>query len=310
MIIFGGAGFVGKNLANSLANQNWQVTVVTRRAHRNRDLLVLPTLKLVEEDIQSEGAVAKLVKGADAVVNLVGILHESRKFTFDDVHVRLPEVIAQACLQANVGRLVHISSIGADVDAPSAYLQSKGRGDQAVFEAINQGLSAMVIRSSIIFGPHDSFSRQFERLLALAKGIFLLVSPDSYIQPVYVRDVVNCIVHALTERKLQTTSCDVAGPEVFTLIELVRLIDRLTDRRHRIIGLNPFLSKCLASILQFVPGKPITPDNLLSLQVPNVCTEKFPDPYGVQPAYFAETAKAWLRPRTNRLDAYRARAGR
>ena len=138
----------------------------------------------------------------------------------------------------------------------------------------------------------------------------MLISPDAQMQPVYVGDVVNCIVHAVSQQKLVCNSCDIAGPEVFTLCELVSLIDRMCGGRHKIIGLNRTLSLAVATLTQFLPGKPLTPDNLLSLQVPNVILGENPKPFGIQSARFEDAAKEWLDPQADRFDAYRAQAGR
>ena len=309
-VIFGGTGFVGRNLVTALVGMNWKITIITRRLHRHRDLLVIPTVKLVEADNLSSEFIAEQLHEADTVVNLVGILNESGKNSFDAVHALLPKDIAEACLVKKVRRLIHISSLNAHVDAPSAYLQSKGRGEQSVSAAIDQGLDCLIIRPSVIFGADDSFTRQFEKLLKMAKGLFMLISPDSKMQPVFVGDVVNCIVHAASQQKLVCNACDIAGPEIFTLYELVSLIDRMCGGRHKIIGLNHTLSLPVATLAQYLPGKPLTPDNLLSLQVPNVILGDFPAPFGIQSVRFEDAAKAWLGPQTDPRDAYRAQAGR
>ena len=309
-VIFGGSGFVGRSLVTALVRLNWEITIITRRLHRHRDLLVIPTVKLIEADNLSRKFIADQLHEADTVVNLVGILNETRLNSFDAVHARLPKDIAEACLAKKVRRLIHISSLGAHVNAPSVYLQSKGRGEHAVSAALEQGLDCIVMRPSVIFGADDSFTRQFEKLLNMAKGFFMLISPNSQMQPVYVGDVVNCIVYAASQQKLVCNTCDIAGPEIFTLYELVSLIDRMCGGRHKIIGLNRTLSLAVATLAQFLPGKPLTPDNLLSLQIPNVILSENPKPFGIQSARFEDTAKEWLGPQADRFDAYRTQAGR
>ena len=283
---------------------------MTSRPHRHRDLLVLPTVRLVEGRNLNPASIRKLLKTGDTVVNLIGILNESGDRTFDQVHAKLPAEIAHECIRANVRRLIHIGALGTAADAPSAYLRSKAKGQEAILDAADKGLDCAVLRPSVIFGADDSFTHQFAMLLKMAKVAFPLISPDATMQPVYVGDVVRCIVHAMTVQRLECRCCDLAGPEVFTLAELVSIIDRLSGYRRRIIGLNPFLSGLVAGILQFAPGQPVTPDNLLSLKVPNVLSETSPRPYGMQSARFEETAKTWLQPTANRFDALRADAGR
>lgn len=309
-VIFGGAGFVGRNLVLELARQDWNVSVVTRRPHRHRDLLVMPTVKLVEiEQLDSE-TVWSLLQANDTVINLVGILHESRHQSFEAVHTQLPSDIADIGIEKKIRKLIHISALGADADAPSRYLRSKGNGERALADRKDQGLQFDIIRPSIVFGPDDSFTRLFARLLKLAKVVFFVVSPNAKMQPVYVGDLIECISHAVNQQHSSCSSFDVAGPEVFTFYELIQSIDELINERHRLIRLNDNLSRIVATFAQFTPGKLLTPDNILSLQVPNIIQMEQPAPYGAQSKRFEDTAASWLKPQTERLDTYRTQAGR
>lgn len=309
-ILFGGSGFVGRYLTKSLTSSGWSVNVVTRRPHRHRDLLVMPTLKLMQIEEFTNDSVASLMEEGDTVVNLIGILNESKRNSFERIHAQLPKSIAEACIEKQVRRFIHVSSLGAHAEAPSAYLRSKGKAEEEIQKAVSQGLDAIVLRPSVIFGRHDSFTNQFASLLKMAFGFFLVVSPESKLQPVYVRDVVHCIQHAMEARETSRSSCDLAGPDVYTMKELIQLIDRMIDRRHRMIPLSASLSRLLAAFLQFAPGKPLTPDNLLSLQVENTIDKEFPTPYGIQPNRFEDVAENWLNPQSKPFDVYRAKAGR
>ena len=309
-IVFGGAGFVGRHLIRRLARDNWTVSVVTRRPHRHRDLLVMPTVKLIESEWPDPEFIDSLLGKNDTVINLVGILNESKQQTFESSHVTLPETLARVGLEKNIRRLIHMSSLGADVNGPSRYLQSKGRGEQVVLEAGKRGLEFEILRPSIVFGPDDSFTCLFATLLKLSKGVFCVISPQSQMQPVYIGDLVNCIMHAVEQQSCTGGSFDIAGPEIFSFCELIQLIDSMSGGRHRLIPLNDFFTKLVATFMQFTPGKLITPDNVRSLQVPNIIQTAQPEPYGVQSRQFEETAATWLRPQTRELDTYRAQAGR
>ena len=309
-VLFGGAGFIGSHLVNALVHDGWKITVVTRRPHRHRDLLVIPSLRMVETGDLSSEYIASLIEEADTVVNLIGILNQSRADTFAEIHTSLPERIANACLQKNARKLIHISALGASVDAPSEYLKSRGRAEQALQAIMEQGLDCTIIRPSIVFGPEDSFSRMFQQFLALAPVFFALVSPNARVQPVYVVDLVECIVHAINAKTPNPGCFDVAGPKTYELREFIELIDRLSGMRHRIIGLNPFLSRLLATFTQFAPGKPLTPDNLLSLQAPGEVRENTPEPYGVQQTRFESVAESWLGSDRTQFDKFRTQAGR
>ena len=312
VVLFGGTGFVGTHLARKLASMHFNIVVPTRRPHRHRDLLVLPTLKLVKANIQDEDDINKLVENANVVVNLVGILNETGKgSSFENIHVKFPEKLAKTCLKSQVNQFIHISSIGANIDAPSAYLRSKGQAEALISRVAEQGLSTTIFRPSVIFGPDDSFTRRFEQLLKLSMGWFFLVSPESRMQPVYVQDVVECIAQAMNEPRAAGKCYELAGPEEFNLFEIVSLIDELIQGNHKIIRLSPAVSRRMAAFMQYIPGKPLTPDNLLSLQVPNVSSETLPGWFGIEPCRLADIAETYLRPRSsNRFDRYRARARR
>lgn len=309
-VIFGGAGFVGRYLVRKLAQQNWNVSVVTRRPHRHRELLVMPTVKIEEISRLNPDSIRTLLKENDTVINLVGILNETKSQTFDAIHADFPAEIAKIGIEKNIRRLVHISSIGADTNAPSRYLQTKGQGELALFDARREGLEFDILRPSIVFGPEDSFTQLFAKLLKLAKGVFFVISPDSRMQPVYVEELVSCIAHAVNQQHGSCRSFDVAGPEIFTFFELIGLIDKLSGGRHRLIRLNDFLSRTMATLMQFAPGQLLTPDNILSLQVPNIIQTKQPHPYGAQSRRFEDTAISWLQPQKQRMDTYRTQAGR
>ncbi len=309
-VLFGGAGFIGTELIGALCADHWTVTAVTKHPHRHRNLLVIPTLQMVESGDLSDQQISDLVSESDTVINLIGILNQSRKETFADLHTYLPERIARICLQNGARRLINMSALGAAVDAPSEYLKSRGLGEQALQAIMQQGLDCTIIRPSIVFGSGDSFSQMFRQLLSMTPVLFPLVAPNARVQPVYVKDVVDCIIHAIAAEPADCGSFDVAGPQTYTLRELIGLIDQLAGMRHRIIGLNRMLSRLLATFTQFAPGKPLTPDNLRSLYASNAVHEDTPEPYGIQSTRFESVAGAWLNQQSNRFDRFRMEAGR
>ena len=176
--VFGGSGFVGSHIVHLLAAQGITVRVPTRYADTGKDLLVLPTVQVVEADIHERSTLQALVAGCDAVINLVGILHERGvPGGFLRVHAELPKKIVAACRSAGVGRFVHMSALDADVNGPSAYLRSKGQGEAAVKEA-GGALAWTIFRPSVIFGRGDSFLNLFAQLLGVVP-VVALASPDS-----------------------------------------------------------------------------------------------------------------------------------
>ena len=309
-VLFGGAGFIGSELVGALCGDNWNVTVVTKRPHRHRNLLVIPSLRMVEPGELSDEKIGSLISESDTVVNLIGILNQSRKETFQELHTHLPERIARICLQNGARRLIHLSAFGAAVEAPSEYLKSRGLAEQALQTIMQQGLDCTIIRPSIVFGSGDSFSQLFRQLLTLTPIVFPLVAPNARIQPVYVKDLIGCIVHAIKVEPAQCDSYDVVGPQTYTLRDAIELIDQLSGMRHRIIGLSPMVSRLMAALMQFAPGKPLTPDNLRSLHASNEAREDTPAPYGIQSTRFESVAGTWLNRQSNRLDRFRMEAGR
>ena len=311
VVLFGGTGFVGRHLANSLFNQGCEVVIVSRRPQRHRHLLVLPTVHMVEGDIHDCESISRLISNADAVVNLIGILNEGGgNHSFERIHSRFPENLAAACIEQKVGRLIHVSALGSKTDAPSSYLQSKGRGETAIVAAMDRGLSATVFRPSIVFGPHGGITQMFERMLRLARGFFLVVCPDAQMQPVHVQDVAQCIAKSLRVPQSAGNCYDLAGPDVLSLYEIVSIINELSGCDRRLVRVNDSASGLLASVMQFLPGKPITPDNVLSMQVPSVSDCGFPAFFGSPLRGMRQTAESWLIARESQFNAYRAQAGR
>jgi len=307
-LVVGGSGFVGRHLVAALAARGAEVLVPTRRRERAKHLILLPTVDVVEADVRDSSVLAALAAGCDAVVNLAGILHGPG---FQATHVELAQAVVNACRRAGVKRLLHMSALGADPAAPSEYLRSKGIGEQAVLAA--DDLEATVFRPSVIFGPEDRFLNLFARLAALTP-VLALASPEARFQPVYVGDVVKAMLAALESRAhLSGTGgkrYDLCGPHECTLRELVEFVCAATGRRRLVVGLPDGLAWLQAWMLERLPVKLLTRDNLLSMRVPSVCDCVFP--FGIQPAALEATARAWLAPAGahERFDELRWRARR
>jgi uncharacterized protein YbjT (DUF2867 family) len=303
-LVVGGSGFVGRHLVAALAARGAEVVVPTRRRERAKHLILLPTVDVVEADVSDSSALAALAAGRDAVVNLAGILHGPG---FKPAHVELAQAVVNACHRAGVRRLLHMSALGADSAAPSEYLRTKGAGEQAVLAA--DDLEVSVFRPSVIFGPDDRFLNLFARLAALSP-VLALASPEARFQPVYVGDVVKAMLAALDSREAGGKRYDLCGPHEYTLRELVQFVCAATGRRRLVVGLPDSLAWLQAWLLEFMPVKLLTRDNLLSMRVPSVCDCAFP--FGIQPAALASSAPAWLAPAAahERYDELRWRARR
>jgi uncharacterized protein YbjT (DUF2867 family) len=287
VLVLGGSGFVGRHLLNVLAERAVKATVASRRRERAKHLFLLPTVDVVEADIFERGTLERLARGKQALINLVGTLHGD----FDRVHAELPKAVVAACRAQGVKRLLHMSALGASASGPSHYLRSKAMGEQAAMAASD--LDVTVFRPSVIFGPEDRFLNLFAAL-ARFFPVLPLASPQARFQPVYVGDVAQAMCHALEERDSHGKAYELCGPREYTLRELVELVCRITGRRRMVIGLPDRLAYLQAWMMEKLPGRLITRDNLRSMQVPNVCAGPFP--FGIEPQALDAVAPLYLAP--------------
>ena len=294
--LLGGTGFVGKRLAARLSEAGHGVVILTRHRERQRDLLVLPTVRLVQGDVYDPEFLRKQFEGRDTVINLVGILNEKGRDGrgFARAHAELPSMIAETCRQTGVARLLHMSALHATPKAPSHYLRTKALGEDAVHRAGNPDFHVTSFRPSVIFGPGDGFLNRFAGLLRLTPGVFPLACPQARFQPVYVEDVVRAFVESLDNHKTFGRRYDLCGPKAYTLREIVEYVAGLMGKRACIVGLNDALSYLQAATLEFVPGKPFSLDNYRSLKVDSVCEKGFPEVFGITPASLEEIAPNYL----------------
>jgi NADH dehydrogenase len=306
--VLGGSGFIGQHVVRLLAAQGLNVVVPTRHRERAREnLIVLPTVDVVACDVHDPAQLAQRVAGMDAVINLVGVLHDGRgENSFAAAHVELARKVAAACRDAGVPRLLHMSALNAGTDAPSAYLRSKGEAEAIVRES---GLQWTIFRPSVVFGPGDSFLNLFAGLLRHLP-VMLLGSPQARFQPVYVEDVAATFVTSLDHLESHGLSYELCGPRVYTLRELVQLTGQWIGTPRLIIGLGDRLSYLQAFMLELLPVKLLTRDNYRSMTVDSVCQCEFP--LGRTPQPLEAVAPLYLADRgpQRRYQRFRNRAGR
>jgi len=305
----GGSGFVGRAVAEALCERGLRVRVVTRGATRSRPLWVLPTVEISQANPHDEVQLAACFDGMDAVVNLSGILHESRRQTFEAVHVELPRKVVGACRAAGVGHLVHVSAIGSSESGPGAYLRSKGRGESAIRESA-ASLPWTILRPSVIFGEGDKFLNTFARLVALFPFV-PLAGAGARFQPIWVEDVAHALAAVLGNPQAYGQIYELCGPRVYTLRELVEFVGETTGHARPVIPLPGWAAKLQAFTLEHLPGKMMTRDNLKSMSVDNVATGAFPD-LGFRPAALEAIAPQYLAGghARSRYNLFRYRAGR
>jgi NADH dehydrogenase len=288
--VFGGGGFLGRYVAQALLAQGARVRVAERNpssALRIKTQGNLGQVQLVSADITKPASVARAVAGADAVVNLVGILSGA----FTAVHVDGAANVARAAAQAGADALVHVSAIGADPNSPSAYGRSKGEGEAAVRAAFP---TATILRPSLIFGREDQFTNRFAQIVRMAPVVPVIGGATRF-QPVYVMDVARAIAAAAIDPATHAgKTCELGGPEVMSMMQINAWIAKVLGRGRPLLP----VPAPLAGALALLPGGPITRDQLRMLQKDNVV-----DPaaggladFGIAPTPMEAVADAWLIP--------------
>jgi NADH dehydrogenase len=314
ILLLGGTGFVGRQLCSALVERSGgaaaDLLVPSRHPERAKHLQSLPTVRLSAADVHDEAQLTTLLRGRDAVVNLVAILHGSDA-AFERTHVELPRKLVRACAAAGVRRVVHVSALGVGPNAPSRYLRSKTAGE-AVLRAA--GLDLTVLRPSVIFGAHDRFLNLFAQLQSVFP-VMPLAGAQARFQPVWVGDVAGAIARALVDDATIGSTYECAGPQVYTLRQLVEAAGRWSGHPRPVIGLPAAMGRLQALAMELLPGEPLmSRDNLASMQVPNVATGQLPGlaALGITPASLDSVGPTYLSPGRGpaRLDAWRARRGR
>jgi len=267
VVVLGGAGFVGRALTRQLtARGDWRVIVTTRDASHATALTPLPGVTVEPVDALGEDGLGRVLARADAVVNLIAILHGTPQ-RFHAVHIRFPELLASEVRKSGGKRLVHVSALGVDAPRDSLYLQSKSWGERLVLDAWPQ---TTILRPSVIFGEEDRFINTFARLQRFAPIVPLACS-DARFQPVWVEDVARAIVAVLDRPETAGLVFECAGPHVLTLRDLVRRAGRWAGMARPILPLPLAVAKAQAWLMEKLPGEPLmSRDNLRSMQTPNV----------------------------------------
>lgn len=314
VLVIGGSGFVGSSLVAQLSNAGHVVIVPTRRRERAKHLITLPTVDVVEADVHDDATLRRLMQDADAVVNLVGILHsrpgDPYGPDFARAHVELPKRIVAACAASGVSRYLHMSALGAAADGPSMYQRSKAAGEVAARS--EPGLKTTVFRPSVIFGAGDNFLNMFASMQRILP-VFPLGCAEAKFQPIHVEDVARAFVNALACEQTIGHTYELAGPTVYSLRQLVQLSGLYAGCPRPVIALPPSLARLQALLLEYAPFGPVmSRDNLASMQVDNVAKGPIAPELGIKPAALEAIAPHYLSGRfpRARYDDYRTRAHR
>ncbi len=271
--IFGGSGFIGRHLIRKLARQGARVRAAVRNPNLAGYLKPMGDtgqIAPVQANIRYASSIAQAMRGADTVINLVGILHESGPQKFSAVQAAGAGAIARAAWDAGVRRLLHVSAIGADINSSSHYARSKAEGETLVRQHFP---SATILRPSIVFGPEDRFFNLFAWLARLSPVLPLIGGGHTRFQPAYVGDVADAIIRALNDPETAAKTYELGGPHIYTFRQLLELVLAETGRRRLLLPVPFFAAKMQAAILQLLPNPLITVDQVRLLEHDNVVSE-------------------------------------
>jgi NADH dehydrogenase len=271
--IYGGSGFIGRHVVRALAKTGARMRIAVRRpelAGHLQPLGGVGQIIPVQANVRFPESLIAPARGADAVINLVGILAQSGQQTFKAVQDEGARHVAEAARAAGAKVLVHGSAIGADPNSHSIYARTKAAGEQAVREVFPE---AVITRPSVVFGPEDEFFNRFAALARLFPVLPLIGGGKTRFQPVFAGDVAKAVVAALTGKAKAGTIYELGGPEVLTMKEVMERVLAYTMRKRWLVNLPFPLAKLQGAILQLLPNPPLTLDQVRLLEKDNVVSE-------------------------------------
>jgi NADH dehydrogenase len=271
--VFGGSGFLGRNVIRALCKRDYRIRVAVRRPELAVHLQPagkVGQIHAVQANLRYPASIEAAMRDSEVAINLVGILAEGGAQTFDAVQSKGAEAIAKATAAVG-GRMVHVSAIGADENSASGYGRSKAAGEKAVLATLP---SATILRPSLMFGPEDQFTNRFAALARISPALPLIGGGMTRMQPVYVGDVATAVADAVDGKTKPGATYELGGPEVLTMREIMEIILSITERNRMLISLPFGLAKLQALFLQFAPGAlKLTPDQVAMLRSDNVVSD-------------------------------------
>ena len=267
--VFGGSGFVGRHVVNELARRGYQIRVAVRRpdlAFHLQPLGDVGQIQAIQANLRYPWSVERAIKGADIVVNLVGILAQSGKQKFDVVQAEGAGIIAKICKTNNIS-LVHVSAIGADPKSDSDYCRTKGLGEAMVRKSLK---SALIMRPSIIFGTDDGFFNKFGEMAEIFPFLPLIGGGHTKFQPVYVGDVARAVALGVEGKLDGGKIYELGGSEILTFRQCMELLLEQTGRKNWLVHIPWFVARWGAILTGWIPGAPVTADQIKMLRHDNV----------------------------------------
>jgi uncharacterized protein YbjT (DUF2867 family) len=298
--IYGGSGFIGRHVVRAIAKTGARMRVAVRRpdlAGHLQPLGGVGQINAVQANVRYPDSLLAAADGADAVVNLVGILFQTGKQTFKAVQDEGARNVAEAARKAGARALVHGSAIGADPDSPSVYARTKAAGEKAVQEVFPD---AVIIRPSVVFGPEDDFFNRFAALGRISPALPLIGGGKTKFQPVFAGDVAKAVIAGLSVRATAGSAYELGGPEILSMKQVMQRVLTYTMRRRLLVPEPFWLAKLQGAFLQFLPKPPLTVDQVRLLKTDNVVSEQAQkagrtlEALGIEPVAIASVVPEYL----------------
>ena len=274
--IFGASGFIGRHLIRRLTKKDFRIVAATRSPYLHGYLKPLGNpgqIDLEKVNLFDEERLRILVKSSDVVINLVGILHETKKQKFEDIHAKFSDLLSKLCSELNIKKLVHISALGINETVSSKYMQSKLKGEKNIINNFNR---SVILRPSVIFGPEDKFFNQFASLAEFFPALPLIGGGLTYFQPIYVGDIAKSIVAVLEKEEINNNIYELGGPQTLTFKELMEILLKQTKRKRFLVPIPFSLAKFQARVLQLLPKPLLTTDQVEMLKYDSIVSNNYP----------------------------------
>jgi len=273
--VFGGTGFVGRNLISKLAKKGFKIIVPTRNPYLHGYLKPLGEpgqIEVIKFHFSDLDHLKSLIQDSEYVINCIGILYESKDQTFNNLHHLFPKFLSSVLNKEVTKRFIHISALGVNEESRSLYIKSKLSGEKAVIENFN---NSIILRPSIIFGVDDNFFNLFNKLINLLP-VIPLVGARSKFQPCYVGDISDAIINIIDNHKINNGIYELGGPNIYSFKELIEVLLKQLNKKRLIIELPEFVAGIQARIMQLFPKPLLTVDQIEILKSDNVCTGSIP----------------------------------
>jgi NADH dehydrogenase len=268
--IFGGSGFLGRHIVRALANDGWRIRVAVRKPNLAHFLLPMGRvgqIQLLKANVRDDNSVEGALRGAQAAINLIGILSQSGAQNFRALHADAAERIAQRASAHGVGRLLHVSALGASLNSPSLYARTKAQGEERVRQAFP---GATIFRPSVVFGPEDDFFNRFAWLARLSPALPLIGGGRMAFQPVYVGDIAEAAKRVLSDAGTAGKTYELGGPEAMSFKAVLQLVLKETHRKRLLVPVPFAIARIQAAVLGLLPKPLLTLDQLRLLESDNV----------------------------------------